>query len=79
VFNEAENLPELYQELDHACAGLKRPCEIIFIDDGSTDGSFDVLRSLQAGTPGSRLFGSEELRPDRRIGGWLRLRQGRSS
>jgi len=51
VFNEAENLPELYQELDRACAGLKRPCEIIFIDDGSTDGSFDVLRSLQAGDP----------------------------
>jgi len=49
VFNEAENLPELHRELNSACAGLKSSCEIIFIDDGSTDGSFDVLKRVQAG------------------------------
>lgn len=49
VFNEAENLPDLHRELHRACAGLKRSCEIIFIDDGSTDGSFDVLKRVQAG------------------------------
>jgi glycosyltransferase involved in cell wall biosynthesis len=51
VFNEAENLPELHRELHRACAGLKRSCEIIFIDDGSTDGSFEVLKGVQAGDP----------------------------
>jgi glycosyltransferase involved in cell wall biosynthesis len=51
VFNEAENLPELHQELHRACAGLKRSYEIIFIDDGSTDGSFEVLKGVQARDP----------------------------
>jgi glycosyltransferase involved in cell wall biosynthesis len=51
VFNEAENLPELYRELRRACSGLKRSCEIIFIDDGSTDGSFEILKEVQAGDP----------------------------
>jgi len=51
VFNEAENLPELDQELRRACAGLKKSYEIIFIDDGSTDDSFESLKLLQARDP----------------------------
>jgi len=48
VFNEVESLPELGPELAAACDRLDGPCEMIFIDDGSTDGSFAALRKLQA-------------------------------
>lgn len=46
VFNEEENLPVLAGEIRQAMAGLGRPYEILFVDDGSTDGSPEVLRRL---------------------------------
>ncbi len=51
VFNEEENLPELYQELAAAGDKLGRSFEMIFIDDGSRDGSFRVLSRIQARDP----------------------------
>ena len=47
VFNEAENLAELYRELVDALEKSSRAFEVIFIDDGSADSSWTVLRSLQ--------------------------------
>ncbi|HEX6035989.1 MAG TPA: glycosyltransferase family 2 protein [Anaerolineales bacterium] len=46
VYNEEENLPLLYDALHQALDPLKNTWEVIFVDDGSRDGSFDVLRSL---------------------------------
>jgi dolichol-phosphate mannosyltransferase len=46
VCNEVENLPILWDELRGVLAGLRRPAEVIFVDDGSTDGSDKVIRSL---------------------------------
>jgi len=46
VFNEAGHLEELYRRLVPALAELGRPYELIFIDDGSTDGSFAILERL---------------------------------
>jgi len=47
VYNEAENLEELYQELVSATGKLERPVEIIFVDDGSVDGSWPILVAIQ--------------------------------
>ncbi|HEX6384427.1 MAG TPA: glycosyltransferase family 2 protein [Anaerolineae bacterium] len=46
VFNEAENLRPLMAEISVALANEALDYEVIFIDDGSTDGSFDLLRRL---------------------------------
>ena len=48
VFNEQESLPLLYQRLTEVLAESGYSYEIIVADDGSTDGSFDILRKLQA-------------------------------
>ncbi len=46
VYNEAENLPFLYDSIQETLQANKSIWEVIFIDDGSMDKSFDVLRSL---------------------------------
>ncbi len=48
VFNEAENLPGLEKELSTALLAMKVPYEIIWVDDGSTDGSFSALKEFAA-------------------------------
>jgi undecaprenyl-phosphate 4-deoxy-4-formamido-L-arabinose transferase len=47
VYNEAANLDRLHARLVPVLEGTGRRYEVIFIDDGSTDGSLDVLRRLQ--------------------------------
>ncbi|MGE4505621.1 MAG: glycosyltransferase family 2 protein [Desulfovibrionaceae bacterium] len=51
VYNEEDNLPRLLAEISAAAAPLGREWECLFIDDGSKDGSLDVIRSLAAETP----------------------------
>jgi glycosyltransferase involved in cell wall biosynthesis len=48
VLNEEENLPILHQRLTEALAGNGYSYEIIIVDDGSTDRSFDIMQELQA-------------------------------
>jgi glycosyltransferase involved in cell wall biosynthesis len=48
VFNEAGNLEELQRQLVAGLEKTGRPFEVILVDDGSTDSSWTVLRSLQA-------------------------------
>ena len=47
AFNEEENLQPLLAELKSVLAGLGKTYEIIVVDDGSTDGTFTVLRRLK--------------------------------
>ncbi len=48
VFEEAESLPILHEEIGRALAPLGREYEIIFVDDGSRDDSWAVIRDLAA-------------------------------
>jgi undecaprenyl-phosphate 4-deoxy-4-formamido-L-arabinose transferase len=51
VFNEAENLRELGERLIRTLTAMDRPFEIIFVDDGSTDGSWEMLSDLNGRYP----------------------------
>lgn len=51
VFNEEENLPELYRRLTDTLTNLVKKYEIIFIDDGSSDDSLKKLCEFQKQDP----------------------------
>jgi glycosyltransferase involved in cell wall biosynthesis len=47
VFNEEESLKELHWQIRESLGGTGKRYEVIFIDDGSTDGSYRVMRDLK--------------------------------
>ena len=48
VYNERDNLVPLHREIAAVLGSTGRPFEIVFVDDGSTDGSDAVLRGLRS-------------------------------
>jgi len=56
VYNEAPNLEPLFAELTAALESWGRPYELIFVDDGSTDGSFTILQGIHARDPRVRVI-----------------------
>ena len=51
VFEEEESVGPLYKSVKEVMDGLKRPYEIVFIDDGSKDRTFAALEDMQKKDP----------------------------
>ena len=46
IYNEEKNIPQLFSRLTETLSALPYEYEIIAVDDGSRDGSFEALRSV---------------------------------
>jgi glycosyltransferase involved in cell wall biosynthesis len=55
VYNEEPNLRPLHQKLDAALKALDQSAEIVYVDDGSTDGSLNILREIARVDPRVRV------------------------
>jgi glycosyltransferase involved in cell wall biosynthesis len=51
LFNEDESLPELCAWIDRVCTDNNYSYEVILVDDGSTDNSWEVVQQLRAANP----------------------------
>ncbi len=56
AYNEEENLPLLHRRLDEISLTSEDTFEFIFVDDGSSDRSFSLLKSLSAEDPRVRVI-----------------------
>lgn len=56
VYNEEENIPDLISSITAAMHGFTESYEIVLVDDGSTDNSFVLLKSLAQRDPHIRLI-----------------------
>ena len=46
VFNELENIPELYRRVKEVMSAIPGTWELVLVDDGSSDGSTERIREL---------------------------------
>jgi dolichol-phosphate mannosyltransferase len=51
-YNEAQSLPAFVGRMAEACEGLGVSYEILLVNDGSSDGTWDRIRSIAAARPG---------------------------
>ena len=56
VYNEEDNLQQLHSELDEVMEENFDSWEIIFVDDGSEDSSFEVMRKLADSDPDVKII-----------------------
>src|SRR5438132_5444745 len=51
AYNEIDNLPELYRQLNAVFSSLELTLELLIIDDASTDGTLEWLRKTADADP----------------------------
>ena len=51
LYNEEESLPELAAWIERVTTANSLTYEILMVDDGSTDGSWEVIEQLHAQNP----------------------------
>jgi glycosyltransferase involved in cell wall biosynthesis len=56
IFNEAQNIPLLHKALKETLDKLSLKYEILFVDDGSTDGTFEALKNIVSSDKDSKLI-----------------------
>lgn len=56
VFNEQENVQFLHEKLSDECRKIKKNYEIIYVDDGSTDKTIEIICSIQTVDPSVRII-----------------------
>ena len=56
LLDEAQNVEALCREATEALEGWGRTFEVVLVDDGSTDGTFDILSRLHAADPRLRVI-----------------------
>ena len=56
LLDEAPNIEALYRELTQTLEDWGRPYEVVLVDDGSTDGTFELLSRLHAADPRLRVI-----------------------
>ena len=55
VYDEVEGIVPFHERCSAALAGSNEPYELVYVDDGSRDGSWDVMQQIAAGDPRVRL------------------------
>lgn len=58
-FNEAQSVERTVEELKRIASGIGAPHELLFIDDGSSDGTGEILDRLAEAEPGLRVVHHE--------------------
>jgi glycosyltransferase involved in cell wall biosynthesis len=56
IKNEAQGLDELYRDITDTLERWRRSYEVIVVDDGSSDNSFDILSRIQTSDPRWRII-----------------------
>ena len=67
VFNERDSLPQLLREIHETAHANEIDFEVILVNDGSSDDSWEVIRELAAQDGHSRPCKAQEKSPDERI------------
>src|SRR5437868_7137930 len=76
VYNEEDNLEKIYNECDTVLKKAKIPHEIIFIEGGSTDNSWKILKALSKKNENCIAIQAESA-PGQKINAGIKIARGK--